>query len=259
MPDPRNYRVILRETMNKLRQKAPSQEARDILIDIFLDGEDDTVETLFLSNAFFFGIPREAVGNDQFYPKALTNLSKFLSLFGAENVLLCYAIRNPATFLPNLFEASNVQDFSGILNGSNPGALRWSELALRFRRAFPELPILMWCNEDTPFLWPEILRLMTNVDTSVAMSGEYDLFKDIMPELAYKKFLEYIKAHPKIGVRQKRQVMVAFAEKFALSDVLIEELNAPNWTEELVARMTEFYDKDVELLKTLPKAQILLP
>ena len=29
-----------------------------------------------------------------------------------------------------------------------------------------------------------------------------------------------------------------------------------DWTEELVARMTEFYDKDVELLKTLPKAQI---
>ena len=54
VPDPRNYRVILRETMNKLRQKAPSQEARDILIDIFLDGEDDTVETVFLSNAFFF-------------------------------------------------------------------------------------------------------------------------------------------------------------------------------------------------------------
>ena len=47
MPDPRNYRVILRETMNKLRQKSPSQEARDILIDIFLDGEDDTVETVF--------------------------------------------------------------------------------------------------------------------------------------------------------------------------------------------------------------------
>ena len=53
--------------------------------------------------------------------------------------------------------------------------------------------------------------------------------------------------------------MVAFAKKFALSDVLIEELNAPNWTEELVARMTEFYNKDVELLKTLPKAQIFLP
>ncbi|NCW55507.1 MAG: hypothetical protein EBV97_17285 [Rhodobacteraceae bacterium] len=102
VPDPRNYRVILRETLNKMRHQDPSEEARDILHDI---------ETVFLSNAFFFSIPRETITNDQFYPKAVTSQAKFLHLFQEDDVLLTFALRNPSSFVPNLFHASNVTDF----------------------------------------------------------------------------------------------------------------------------------------------------
>lgn len=57
VPDPRNYRVILRETLNKMRHQDPSEEARDILLDVFLEGEADDIETVFLSNAFFLWHP----------------------------------------------------------------------------------------------------------------------------------------------------------------------------------------------------------
>ena len=68
--------MILRETLNKMRHQDPSEEARDILLDVFLEGEADDIETVFLSNAFFFGIPREAIANDQFYPKGCDQPSK---------------------------------------------------------------------------------------------------------------------------------------------------------------------------------------
>ena len=152
VPDPRNYKVILLETLNKMRRQDPSEKARDILFDVFLEVEAEDIETVFLSNAFFFSIPREAIANDQFYPKAMTSLAKLLHLFQEDDVLLTFALRNPVSFVSDLFHASNVTEFGGILNNSNPLSLKWSELVLRLRNAFPDLPLFLWCNEDTPFI-----------------------------------------------------------------------------------------------------------
>ena len=45
VPDPRNYRVILLETLNKkMRHQDPSEEARDILLDVFLEGKPTTLK-----------------------------------------------------------------------------------------------------------------------------------------------------------------------------------------------------------------------
>jgi hypothetical protein len=55
--------VILRETLNAMRHQDPSKEARDIPLDVFLEDEAEDIETVFLSNAFFFGIPREVIAS----------------------------------------------------------------------------------------------------------------------------------------------------------------------------------------------------
>lgn len=78
VPDPRNYRVILREKLNKLRQQEASEDARDVLVEFFLEGEPEDTNSIVLSNAFFFGTPRVAINDNRFYPKAVTNVVKFL-------------------------------------------------------------------------------------------------------------------------------------------------------------------------------------
>ena len=259
VPDPRNYRVILRETLNKMRHQDPSEEARDILLDVFLEGEADDIETVFLSNAFFFGIPREAIANDQFYPKAVTSLAKFLHLFQEDDVLLTFALRNPASFVPNLFHASNVTEFGGILNNSNPLSLKWSELVLRLRNAFPDLPMFLWCNEDTPFIWGQIIRTLTNLPYPQKIRGDFDLYQDILPADAFARFQQYLETHPSMNVGQLKKVMFAFAERFALPDVMDEVIDAPNWTDTLIEKLTIIYDKDIEAIARIPKTQLLLP
>ena len=53
--------MILRETLNEMRINDHSEEARDILLDVFLEGKAEDIETVSLSNAFFFGIPKEVI------------------------------------------------------------------------------------------------------------------------------------------------------------------------------------------------------
>ena len=53
--------------------------------------------------------------------------------------------------------------------------------------------------------------------------------------------------------------MFAFAERFALPDVMDEVIDAPNWTDTLIEKLTIIYDKDIEAIARIPKTQLLLP
>ena len=69
VPDPRNYRVILRETLNKMRHQDPSEEARDILLDVFLEGEADNIETFSCPMHFSLASLERPLQTINFIPK----------------------------------------------------------------------------------------------------------------------------------------------------------------------------------------------
>ena len=58
---------------------------------------------------------------------------------------------------------------------------------------------------------------------------------------------------------QKRRVIAAFLDKFALDEEIEEELDMPGWTEELVAELTEVYDEDVLAIQRIPGVTVLTP
>jgi hypothetical protein len=62
-----------------------------------------------------------------------------------------------------------------------------------------------------------------------------------------------------MNVGQLKKVMFAFAERFALPDVMDEVIDAPNWTDTLIEKLTIIYDKDIEAIARIPKTQLLLP
>lgn len=128
----------------------------------------------------FFGIPKEVLESGQLYPKAVKVLEQFLLLFPKDDVQLYFSIRNPASFLPALFKTSQLSEFSEILKTTNPLEIQWSEFASRLSQAFPELPIHMWCNEDSPFIWGQIQRQMGQLPAPKNIAGDFDLFSDII-------------------------------------------------------------------------------
>ena len=58
---------------------------------------------------------------------------------------------------------------------------------------------------------------------------------------------------------QKRRVITAFLDKYALEEEIEEELDMPGWTEELVERMTALYDADVEIIRAMPGVTFITP
>lgn len=257
VPGPGRYRYLLKDAFKAMQTAAPSPEARDVLIDAILD--DEVSDRLILSNAHFFGSQRFAVGQGALYPDAAERMAQLQLLFQFDQIEMFMAIRNPATFLPAVRNKVSNRKFQEMMGDTDPRELRWSDTILRIREAVPEASLTIWCNEDTPLIWAQIIRELAGLEHSEKITGGFDLLNSIMSKEGTKRFQAYLQKHPDMSEVQQRRVIAAFLDKFALEDMVEEELDLPGWTNELVDELTDSYDEDVFRIQRIPGVQLIAP
>ncbi|SMO84732.1 hypothetical protein SAMN06265173_11757 [Thalassovita litoralis] len=257
VPGPSRYRSLIRDTLAAMDEGPLAPDARDLILDAII--ESDHPARLILSNEHFFGVPKIAVTGGLFYPGAETKLQKLCDLFDGDSVELYLGLRNPATFLPALHALCPKMSFQDFLGGSDPLQLHWSELLMRIRTALPDLPITVWCNEDTPLIWAEILRDLMGLPAGEKITGGFDLLTEIMTQDGMQRFRTYLKSHPVMSDEQKRRVISAFLDKFARPEAIEEEIDVPGWTGETIDYLSAAYEQDVARIATLPGLRLLQP
>lgn len=259
VPHPKSYRIPLRKTLNQMLRKGQISESTERLRAITLPSTTIMAETVILSNARFFGLPTEILTSGQLYPNATNLLEKFIELYCKEDVHLYFAVRNPASFLPAVFAASEITEFNEFLDNIDPFELKWSELITRIRHAFPKLPITLWSNEDSPFIWGQILRRITHLPAGQNLSGDFDIFLEMITPKGLERFKSYLEKHPSLNLRQLSIVMGAFAEKFGRREVIMEDVEAPGWDKIVIQDLTELYYEDLKALPLIPNVSVILP
>ncbi len=257
VPEPRHYRRQLRDIMDNVDVYPIIPEHRESLLRGMIG--ETIPDRVVMSNSNFFGVPRGAVRENMIYPNATERLGDFAKIFNAEDIEVFMSIRDPATFLPALVNGSADQTLEAVTGGSAPMALRWSELVMRVRQALPDVPVTVWCNEDTPLIWEEILREFAGFDPSMEINGGNDLLRSIMTREGFARYEDYVKNHPDMTEMQKRRVIAAFLDKFAIEDEVEEELDLPGWSEEFVEAMSETYDEDVFMIERIPGVTLITP
>ncbi len=257
VPGPSTYRRLLRDTLIAMNDNEPSLSAREVLLDSILDNAD--ADRVILSNAHFYGPPRVAARAGQFYPSAEEKLVRLARIFPADHIHVYMALRNPATFLPALAAKVPEPTQAEFLGRHAPTDIRWSTFIKRIRAAAPSAQITVWCNEDAPLIWGDIIRDMAGLLPGEKIVGAFDLLADIMTKDGMLRFRSYLKSHPDMNEIQKRRVMAAFLDKFAIEDRIEEELDLPGWTEELVETLTDVYDEDVAEIARIPGVEIIAP
>lgn len=257
VPGQSKYRGILRETLNALANAPPSDMARDVLVDAMLD--DGEAERVILSDANFFRTPKSAVEQGMFYPAAPVRMMRMAQIFERDEVEIFMGIRNPATLLPILYSKSGCKDPATFWGGRDPRDVVWSDTIDLLRQAVPNIPITIWCNEDTPLIWAHIIRQMAGMADDQKIIGGFDLLSSIMSTEGMKRFRAYLKDHPVMTEHQKRRAIAAFLDKYALEDEVEEELDMPGWTDELVDEMSDIYDGDVAAIAAMPGVRVLMP
>jgi hypothetical protein len=257
VPGHGKYRGLLRETLNAMVSAPPSEMARDVLMDAILD--EGEAERVILSDANFFRTLKNAFEQGMFYPAAPVRMMRMAQIFDRDETEVFMAIRNPATLLPILYRKSAAESPAAFWGGRDPRDIVWSDMIKLLRDALPDVPLTIWCNEDTPLIWAHIIRQMAGLPDEQKIIGGFDLLSSIMSAEGMKRFRAYLKDHPVMTEHQKRRAIAAFLDKYAVDTEVEEELDMPGWTEEVVEEMTDVYDEDIATIASIPGVRVLMP
>lgn len=257
VPGPSKYRAAVRDTLNTLKGRAASTETQEAILDAIID--EEIADRVILSNQNFICVPPRAVGDGRLYPKAEYKVKWMRQLFQDHDVEYHMAIRNPATFLPAVYAETKSPSFEAFLDSTDPRNFRWSELFERIHTVNPDARFTVWCNEDTPLLWGQILREIAGCDPLTAMDGAHDIAEQIMSEDGVKRLRGYVAQHPPQTEVQRRRILAAFLEKFALEDELDFEIELPDWDAALLDEVTAAYDADIAEISQVPGVTVITP
>lgn len=257
VPGPGRYRPVLREALRTLRGAPANPEMQETLLDAIID--EDRAERLVLSSESFLCVPARAVDGGVLYRMTAEKSPWFANLFPEDSCEFFMAIRNPAAFLPALTARLNAEDRATMLAATDPAALRWSRVVMALRDANPDCAVTIWCDEDSPLIWPEILCAITGLPEGTAFDGADDRLRDLLTESGAEKMSKYLAANPPPTVALRRRAQAAFMESFADAAALEQELDLPGWTDATIDALSEAYEQDCELIRNMPDITFIEP
>jgi hypothetical protein len=259
IPGPGKYRKLISEMLNALGAGDPAPGARDVLVDSILDEDPGQVDRLVLSHENLFSVPKIAFQGGTVYRRAEQRLRTMQRVFVDDALELFISVRNPATFLPALLASTPHTSMDALLNGMDPAQLRWADFLARVTGALPGVPVTVWCDEDSPLIWGELVREIAGLEAGYPIIGAYSRMADITTQEGMERFRAYVDERPELTEVQVRRIMVAFLDKFAEPTKIEDEVDVPGWTDQLVEDLTEIYEEDMFELARLPGVTLIAP
>lgn len=256
VPGPKRYRTLLRETATKLKGQTASIDEQALILEQIM--EEDHANRLILSWDSFLSLPNYVL-KDKLYPAAGERVRAFCQIFPEIEAEFHLAIRNPASFLPQLYDKLQPASYGEFLAGADPFDIYWSDVIERILENNPDAPLTIWCDEDTPLIWPEVLRAVAGLPETAKLEGEDDLLESLMSGEGMTRMQAYMEKHPPATIQQRRRIVSAFLDKFALPDRVDQDIEMPGWTADMVAEMTALYEEDVARIAQMREITFLAP
>ncbi|MEF3046577.1 hypothetical protein [Pseudotabrizicola sp. L79] len=256
VPGPTRYRSLLRDTAITLKGQPASRDTQALVLEQIM--EEDRAERLILSWENFLSFPQWVL-KDRLYPAAAERVRAFTQIFPEIEAEFHLAIRNPATFLPDLYAKQRDKTYEQFMQGADPLLLHWSDVIEDVLEQNPGVPFTVWCDEDTPLIWPEVLQAVSGHAPGTVLEDSDDVLAAIMAGEGLTRLRAYLAEHAITAPAQRRRVVSAFLDKFALPDRVEMEIDLPGWTEETVEALTAAYLADVQRIKTLPGVTFITP
>lgn len=254
VPGPGKYRALLRETIQGLDGLRPRSETREILMDAIL--EEDKIKRIVLTNDNFISIPRRAFDQGVFYPQIEDKISGICSLFPDDELSFFLTMRHPVSFLQDMLARSETTNLASYLGGLSPLDVQWSDVIARIRHAAPHCELHVWCNEDTPIIWEDLIRLQSGIAPDTPVTGQFDMISQIISPEGQKQ----LSALTLPANRKGRHAALAdIIEAYGLTEQTEEIIDLPSLSNDMITAMSEGYEDDLDVIAEMDGVNLVLP
>ncbi|CAM3293741.1 hypothetical protein PANO111632_12645 [Paracoccus nototheniae] len=254
---PDRHRGIFDEATKSLNGGSATPEMEEIMLDAMLDS--DQPSRVVMSTWTFQGAPGRAVGRTGLYPKIVQRTSALAQLFPSAQTEFFLAIRNPATLLAEVLPQFSGNGYEDLMQGCHPLDLRWRDAIQRLMQAAQGRRVVIWCHEDVPLIWPEVVRLIAALPADAPLTGMLSYMHDLVGDAGLEALSGAMAGRDQTNVAQRRKVYADILASHALPGVLDQDIDLPGWTQDLVDEVTENYRSDVAEITVLPGVEFILP
>ena len=257
VPGPARYRGLFHEVLLKLRGQRASSDTQAMLIEELLEGAK--ARRIVLSYDSLICGPNNIFEGGRLYGRFADKPAWLADLFPDHDVSFAFALRNPATFVPAALALTRDRTLEEFLSGADPLQLSWSAATAALTRSVPEAPVTVWCNEDAPLLWPEIVCALAGIDPMTPLRGAFEPLADLMVRDGFMAMRAVLTETPPATAAARRAILADHLEAHARPEAMIEDVNLPGWTNAHVEAVTAAYDSDLAKIVRLPGVHVLLP
>ncbi len=257
VPRARDYLNLLTDAANHVASGHGAPGAFDHLLDK-IKAPDDMRRLVLSAPGMLSRLP-DCLNADALYPGVERRIAALRHIFAEQEVELYFAIRNPASFVPAFLSAGRVQAKGADAMQVRAEALRWSEVIATFRRVWPEAPISVWCDEDTPFIWHRLLRIISGHEPEGEFARSFDWFRTVMIDGGPEKLAAYLEASPPVDEAHRQRVISVFLDKFCDDEKLEIDASVTGWDDARIDLLSELYEEDTDTISTLPGVTLLQP
>lgn len=257
VPGPGQYRQHLRKLAYEMRDQPTNADTEAALLDALLD--EDSGRRVVFSWENFLSQPQFAVSQGRLYHAAGERVALLRRLFPTCAVSVHLAIRNPATLLPALIRADASGALEREVQAGDPGGLLWSGVLTRILQAAPDVPITVWCDEDTPLLWPEILRAVSGHPRGRDLDGWLGWYADLVTPKGHAAMRRWFAANPSEDDLHRRRTLSALVARFARPEALETEAAIPGWSEAAIEALDAAHEADLDLIAAMPGVRLIEP
>ncbi len=257
VPRPRDCLALVVEAANQVSE---GEEAPDFMPSLCSAvGADEGTRRLVLAAPGLLARLPEVLDGRVLYPQAGPRLQALRKLFEGQSVEIFFCIRNPATYVPAFLANAKAKHAAKVQQNLAGEALRWSQLVTDFRMFWPEARLTLWCDEDTPFLWHQLLEKVAGVAPEGGFAGSYQWFDSVMVDGGAEKLEAYLAASPPVDEEHRQKVIAAFLDKFCDDAKLDVDISATGWDEAQLDVLTQLYEDDVAQIARMEGVQVLQP
>ena len=151
----------------------------ELLADILGNTEADRA---IFTNGNFIRVPNRIFENEVFYTLTVEKLQAFGALFNGHYIEISICIRDPKSVVPAAFGELHGRSYDRLMAGTRAEVLQWHGLIDQIRATSPNAKITAWCNENTPFIWPRLLRCVMCLTDEDPVEGGYDLIASALTQ-----------------------------------------------------------------------------
>lgn len=257
VPRARSYLNMIVEAANHISSGHGAPDAFKRILDA-IDAPEEARRLVFSAPGLMSKVA-DAIEGSNFYPNAGRRLAALRHIFAGHDVEIFLAIRNPASFVPAYLGASRVLAEGATGSDIASEDLRWSRLVGVIQSTWPEAKLTIWCDEDTPFIWHRLLRLVSGGTPEGEFARSFDWFNSVMVDGGADKLAAYLAASPPVDEAHRQRVISVFLDKFCDESKLEIDVSATGWDEMRIDVLSELYEEDTDTISTMDGVTFLQP